>query len=132
MAISSEAFRKRIEMDELSIFVKSELDWAALKEAVKYALQLEGGDCSDEDVWRHQWIANGYEVLAIASPGYDDDCGIPFSKYSHQVLIIDAAMNSRDNLESDYQQFVRSLANEMERSIPNDLVIVKNLQSIVA
>lgn len=131
MAISLEAFRKRIEMDELSIFVKSELDWFACKEAVKNTLQIEGEDCSDENVRRHQWIANGYEVLLIASPGYDDDCGIPFSQYSHQVLILDAAMNSRENRESDYELFVRNFAKEMERSIPNDLVIVKNLQSIV-
>lgn len=132
MGISSEACRKRIEMDELSIFVKSELDWSALKQSVSNALKLEGGDCSDADVWRHQWVAKGYEVTAIANPAYDDDRGIPFSCYSHQVLILDAAMNSRDSREYDYQQFVFALANEMKRSIPNDLVIVRNLQSIVA
>lgn len=132
MAISLEVFRKRIEMDELSIFVKRDFDWMTLVAAVKDCLGLEGEDCSDEEVSRHQWMVHGYEVLAIRSPAYDDDCGIPFSQYSHQMLILDAAMNTRDNLAQEYEEFVRRLAIQIERMIPNEIVIVKNLQSIVA
>jgi hypothetical protein len=118
-------------MEELSIFVRHELDWAVLKDAVKIAVNLEGDDRSGEDFSRHQWGTNGYEVVAIESPMYEDDCGIPFSQYSHQLLIHDTAMNTRENHEEQYYLFVRSLAKQMERLVPNKIVIVKNLQAIL-
>ncbi len=118
-------------MDELCIFAKGNVDWSLFRNAVSTSLELDGTDCSDEDQLRHQWKIDGFEVLSIANPRYEDDCGIPFSTYSHQVLVLDANMTSDLVRTDNYNQLVRYLARRMSEIMPNELVIIKNLQSIV-
>jgi len=128
---SSEVHQNENDVDELSIFAQGDVDWTLFTAAIKRSLCDEGKDCSEEDVVRHKWVVDGFEILAIASPSYEDDCGIPFSDYTHEVSVLDANINADESRTSQYVCFVRHLAATMGEFLQNRLVIVKNLQSLL-
>src|SRR5689334_17552050 len=117
-------------MDELSIFAVGEVSWDHFKDAIARSLGLHGDDRSEADAVRHLWEIDGFEVLAIANPNYEDDCGIAFSTFSHQMVVLDADMNPGRVRRIGYKDFVQSLVTKLRLAIPNELVVVKNLQSL--
>lgn len=119
-------------MDELSIFVVGDIDWQRFVTAIAGALDSAGRDMSNEDDRRHQWIFDDFEVTAIANPGYEDDCEIPFTDYSHQIMFIDANATCQQYRIRQYADLVKTIAQSLGEVIPNDLVIIKNLQSFVS
>ena len=118
-------------MDELSIFVVNDIDWHHFVTTLAGVLNAAGTDMSDEEDLRHQWTIDDFEITAIESPGYEDDCGIPFAKYSHQVVFLDANATSDEFRIYRYGDLVKSVARSLDDVIPNEIVIVKNLQSLV-
>ena len=119
-------------MDTLSIFVIGDLDWHQFIQSISHILDSAGEDISDDDSRRHQWLVDDFEITAIADPKYENDCGIPFTDYSHQVVIVDANATFEKCRIRQYTDLAKSLTLAIDSIIPNDLVVVKNLQSFVS
>ncbi|MDF1746014.1 MAG: hypothetical protein P1V19_20105 [Gimesia sp.] len=96
-------------MDELSILIVGDFDWQQFIAAVADAVGSAGEDTSDDDDRRHQWMVEDFEVTGIANPEYEDDCGIPFTTFSHQVMFVDANATLEESRIRQYVNLVKSL-----------------------
>ncbi len=118
-------------MDELSIFVVGNIDWGQFVAAIVDVVGFRGKKGPDEEYLQHQWLIDEFELNAMANPDYEDDCGIPFASYSHQILFLDGNATFEESRVSKCVDLVKSVAKSLGEEVRNELVIVRNLQSFV-
>ncbi len=113
-------------MDELSLFATHQVDWDQLLDAMSSLLKSQVLARENE---RSEWRYRDFSVVAIREPKYDDDCGIPFSTYSHEISVLDLAMSP--GRESEYVALIQSLRKRLVEEYGIETVAVRNLQSLV-
>ncbi len=72
----------------ISVMIENEFGWKWITKRISQILDVEGKTVDLDICRRHGWhLMKCVSLVAIDEPDYDDDFGLPLSKFNVQIMI---------------------------------------------